>query len=84
MFASAIFVAYRFGQRQQRAKPKRKSHPTAMDDGGAVIGHGNDTWVGYVPEIHGVEIPLYPSELEGSQALRELEGSLRRSRQELP
>lgn len=75
MFASAIFVAYRFGQRKQRAEPKRKSDPTAMDEGEKVIGHGNDTWVGYVPETHGAEILLYS---------RELEGSLGRWRQELP
>ncbi len=31
------------------------------------MGDGNDTWVGYVPKIHGAEIPLYSHELEGSQ-----------------
>lgn len=45
---------------------------------------GNNTWVGYVPEIQGAEIPICSRELEGSQALRELEGSLGQRRQELP
>ena len=48
------------------------------------MGDGVDTWVGYVPEIHGAEISLNARELEGSQALSELMGSLGRRRQELP
>ena len=79
-----IFLAYRFGQRKQRTEPKRESYPTPVDEGEKARGDGNDTWVGYVPEIHGAEIPLYSRELEGSQALRELEGSLGQRRQELP
>lgn len=79
-----IVLAYRFGQRKQRTDPKRESNPTAMDEVTTVMRDDNDTWVGYVPEIHGAEIPLYLSEIEGSQALRELEGSLGQRRQELP
>ena len=75
IFVSTIFLAYRFGQRKQRTEPKRKSHPTVDGDGGKRTGDGPDTWIGYVPEIHGAEIPLY---------LRELEGSLGQRRQELP
>lgn len=84
MFASTIFLAYRFGQRKQRTNPKREQYPTAIDEGETVMLDGNDTWVGYVPEIHGAEIPICSRELEGSEALRELEGSLGQRRQELP
>ena len=48
------------------------------------MGDGNDVWVGYVPEIHGAEIPLYSREMEGSPTLRELEGSLGGRRQGIP
>lgn len=77
-------MVYRFGQRKQREDPTREQYPTTLDEGEMVMGNSNGTWVGYVPEIHGAEIQLHPRELEGSQALSELIGSLGQRRQELP
>lgn len=81
MFATVILLAHRFGQCKLRIRPERKSDPTAMDEGKTVMADGDDTWVGYVPEIDGAELPLYVRELEGSQALRALNGSLELIRQ---
>lgn len=79
-----IFLAYHFGQHKQRTGPERKSYPTVVGEGETVMSEGNNTWVDYVPEIYGTAIPPHLRELEGSQAFRELEGSLGQRRQELP
>ncbi len=67
VFASMILLAYRFGQRKQRAISRLELHPSTTNerDKGTGGGNGNGHWVGYVPELHGVEIPIHSRELEG-------------------
>ena len=68
MFAGITFLAYRIGQRKanQRTEAKRKSYQNTADERNAESGDDTGTWVGFVPEFHGTEIPQYPPELEGS------------------